>query len=265
MIYNDLLEYSKKQDIEKDKLDYLIKYKIKKEYKSLNILDKIRIKSYINRLKKEPVQYIVGNVDFYGFNFKVNKNTLIPRFETEELVYHVSEYIKNNFKTNINIVDIGTGTGCIGITIKKLFPDASMTLTDISKKALKIARKNSKGINLQILKGDMLKPIIDTHQKYDVIISNPPYISKKEKIMDIVKNNEPEIALYAKKDGIYYYEEILKQAKKVLNKKFLIAFEIGYKQDEKIKKIANKYLNNIKIEVIKDMSNKNRIILIYND
>ena len=158
-----------------------------------------------------PVQYIVGNVDFYGLNFKVNENVLIPRFETELLVEKTINYIKKYFKNNIDIVDLGTGSGCIAVTLSKKL-GVSVDAVDISDKALEVAKENNilNNANVNFYLGDMLKPL---NKKYDCIISNPPYISYDEEIMDIVKNNEPNIALYADNDGLYFYEEILKNCK----------------------------------------------------
>ena len=213
---------------------------IKKYYKG-------NIEEAIKQLEQGiPVQYIVGNVDFYGYEFKVNKNVLIPRFETEELVNRTIKYIKK-YITNPKIVDLGTGSGCI----------------DISEKALEVAKENNE-INdskVTFCKGNMLEPL---NKKYNIIISNPPYISRNEEIEDIVKNNEPELALYADNDGLYYYEQILKNSSKYLEDKFLIAFEIGYLQGEKIKELALKYLNNINVKIEKDLSEKDRYVFITN-
>lgn len=209
-----------------------------------------------------PVQYIVGSTNFYGYEIKVNENVLIPRFETEELVEKTIGYIKKLFNGKIQIVDLGTGSGCISIALKKEI-DASITAVDISKKALEVAKENAlkNDVSIEFLQGNMLEPL---NKRYDVIISNPPYIGETEEIMDIVKNNEPKEALYAPNDGLYFYEIILKDAHKYLKDKFLIAFEIGYKQADKIKKIVLKYFGNSKIIVEKDLQGRDRFIFIYN-
>ena len=213
----------------------------------------------IKRLENEPVQYIVGNVSFYGNIINVDKRVLIPRFETEELVEKTIEYIKKNNYTSI--VDIGTGSGCIAITLKKMFPNIKVDAVDISIDALSLAKINAKENNVSINfhNGNLLEPL---KEKYDIIISNPPYIAYDEEIMEIVKKNEPHIALYAPNNGLYYYEEIIKNAKKYLNENGLIAFEIGYNQAESIKKIASKYLDNYTFEVKKDMTGKDRMVFI---
>lgn len=226
---------------------------IKKYYKG-------NIEEAIKQLEQGiPVQYIVGNVDFYGYEFKVNKNVLIPRFETEELVNRTIKYIKQ-YIHNPKIVDLGTGSGCIAITLSKEL-DINVDAVDISDKALEVAKQNNinNNSNVTFYQGNMLEPL---NKKYNVIISNPPYISRNEEIEDIVKNNEPEIALYADNDGLYYYEEILKNAKNYLEEKYIIAFEIGYLQGNKIKELANKYLNNINISIEKDLSNRDRFVFI---
>lgn len=233
-------------------LEYLKKY-----YKG-NIDDAI---SLLN--KGVPVQYIVGNVDFYGYTFIVNKNVLIPRFETEELVSRTIDYIKKYFSNDLSVVDLGCGSGCISITLSKEL-GISVDAVDISSKAIDVAlencRLNNADVNFYL--GDMLEPL---NKKYDVIISNPPYISYDEDIMDIVKNNEPSIALYADNDGLYFYEKILMEASHYLNKKSMIAFEIGYMQGERVKEFAYKYFPNSKVNVVKDLSFRDRFVFIFNN
>ena len=221
------------------------------------------IASALERLEQgEPIQYIVGNVDFYHSNFKITKDVLIPRFETEELVDKTINYIKMYLKEPLNIVDLGTGSGCIAISIKKEI-NCNMDAVDISKQALKIARMNAKENNVDInfYCGSFLEPL---NKKYDVIISNPPYISYDEEIMDVVKNNEPALALYADNNGLACYEEILKNISKYLNDKSIIAFEIGYKQGDSIKALAQNYLPNARISIEKDLQCKDRFIFIFN-
>ncbi|HPF83358.1 MAG TPA: peptide chain release factor N(5)-glutamine methyltransferase [Bacilli bacterium] len=219
----------------------------------------------INKLKQGiPVQYIVGNVDFYGNIFEVNQNVLIPRFETEELVERTLNYISDYFNKNVNILDIGTGSGCIAITLKKQLENmANVDAIDISEDALEVAKKNSTVLNTKInfFHSNIFENVSN---KYDIIISNPPYISYDEEIMDIVKNNEPNLALYATNDGLYFYEQILKDASKYLNNRSIIAFEIGYTQGNKIKEIAKKYFPNSIVKLEKDLQNKDRFIFIFN-
>lgn len=220
----------------------------------------------IERLNKgEPVQYIVGDVEFYGNIIDVNPNVLIPRPETEELVEKTQNYINKIFESEkIDIIDVGTGSGCIPIALKKIFPNSNITAIDISKPALDVAIKNAQKNNVEIdfIQSNLFESV---NKKFNVIISNPPYIKENEEIMDIVKNNEPHIALYAPNNGLYYYQEILKNANKYLNEKYLIAFEIGETQGEEIIKIAKTYFPNSKIIKEKDLRKFDRFIFITNE
>lgn len=230
-------------------VDYLKKY-----------LDPSLLEDGLNKLKQGiPVQYIVGNVDFYNYNFIVNENVLIPRFETELLVEKTINYIKKYFDNAVEIVDLGTGSGCIAITLSKEL-NVSVDAVDISEQALEVAKqnniKNNSMVNFYL--GDMLKPL---NKKYDIIISNPPYIAYDEEIMDIVKNNEPHTALYADNEGLYYYEEIIKNCRNYIKDKALIAFEIGYKQASRIKDLALKHLP-CEVIIEKDYSGKDRFVFI---
>lgn len=233
-------------------IEYLKKY-----------LDKDKLEQGIKRLQNgEPVQYIVGNVDFYGYILDVNENVLIPRFETEELVFDTIKYINKYFNKKIDILDIGTGSGCIAITLSKKV-NANIDAIDISEKSLEIARKNSKKNKCRVnfFKSDMFSSV---NKKYDVIISNPPYIATNEKIMEIVKNNEPDIALYGGVDGLDFYRTILKESKKYLKEKSIISLEIGSNQAEKIKQLALNYFKSSKIILKNDYNNLNRYVYILN-
>lgn len=209
--------------------------------------------------KGKPVQYIVGNVDFFGINLKVNENVLIPRFETEELVDKVINYSKI-FNKKLKVVDIGTGSGAIAITLKKKL-NAELTATDISNEALEVAKENALINNVQIdfKLGNLLEPL---DEKYDILVSNPPYIAYDEEIMEIVKNNEPHLALYAANNGLYCYEEILKNVKNYLNEKALIVFEIGEKQGEALKELSLKYLG-VEAKIEKDLQGRDRFAFIF--
>lgn len=238
--------------------------------------DKEYLRKYLSKDKLEEglklleqglaPQYIIGNVDFYGNLVEVNKNVLIPRFETELLVEYTIKYIKDIFKEkeipHLNILDIGTGSGCIAITLKKEL-NSILTAIDISDEALKLAQKNAINnmVDIEFINSNIFSNIKD---KYDIIISNPPYIREDEEIESIVKNNEPHLALYAKEEGLYFYKNILKEVSNYLNKKFLIAFEIGCEQGNQVKALANKYLDNVEIIIKKDYSNKDRFVFILN-
>ncbi len=213
-------------------------------------------------IKGKPVQYLIGNVNFYGNKIFVNENVLIPRFETELLVEKSIKYIKKLFSHMVNILDIGTGSGCIAITLKKEI-NCDVVAVDISNGALNVARDNAKynNVDIKFINSDMLNNVDGI---FDVIISNPPYISYDEDIMDIVKDNEPNIALYASFNGLYYYREILSKCSKVLNSKFLICFEIGYNQGNSIMELVHKYLNDVNVMVEKDYNDRDRFVFIWN-
>ena len=234
-------------------IEYLNKY-----------LAEYKLEAGLKRLEKgEPVQYIVGNVDFYGLIFNVNPCVLMPRFETEELVSKTIDYIKKFFDYPINCVDLGTGSGCIAVTLKsKIGDNITMDAVDISSDALRVAKENASNNNVDITfyHGDMLEPL---DKKYDVIISNPPYIRKDEEIMNIVKNNEPSIALYADNEGLANYEKILSNASNYLKERSMIAFEIGWWQADRITEIAKNYFPNSMISVEKDMQERDRFIFIF--
>ena len=222
------------------------------------------IEEAIKRLDNgEPVQYIVGNVDFMGNIINVNSSVLIPRFETEELVSETIKRIKSSFNNKIDILDLCTGSGCIAISLNKEI-DSNIIATDISKDALEVAKNNSKlnNTNITFINTDLYKGI---DNKFDVIISNPPYISKDEEIMDIVYKNEPSIALYADNDGIEFYERILKDIKSILKDKYIIAFEIGMTQYERIKSLKELYLPESNIECKKDLQGRDRMVFITNN
>lgn len=210
-----------------------------------------------------PVQYIVGDVDFYKYNFIVNQNVLIPRFETEELVGNTIRYIKANFSGEVKIIDVGCGSGAIGITLAKELENAKVTCLDISDAALDVTRENAKRLNVSInvLKGNMLDYVND---KYDVVISNPPYIAINEEIEDIVKNNEPHLALYSGKDGMDSYRQIFSKIKNVINDKYLIALEIGCTQKDAVTNIIKKSLPDAVVTCVKDLSGRDRMIFVTN-
>ena len=210
----------------------------------------------------KPLQYIVGTAPFYDLTLKVNKDVLIPRFETEYLIEKTINYAKKYFSNKINILDIGTGSGAIAISLKKHL-DSNVTASDISAKALEIAKENAINNNAKItfIKSDIFENI---KGKFDIIISNPPYIAYDEEIEDIVKNNEPHIALYAKDNGLYFYKKIINQAKKYLNKKSILAFEIGMTQGHSLKEYASIYFKDSKIFVEKDLTGRDRYLFIIN-
>lgn len=225
-------------------------------------LDASMLETGLKRLEMgEPLQYIIGNVNFCGNTINVDSNVLIPRFETELLVDKTIKYIEKYFSNDIKILDIGTGSGAIAITLKKKL-NCLVDAVDISGNALEAARENASlnGVSINFSLSDMLENVIS---KYDVIISNPPYIAYDEEIEDIVRNNEPAIALFAENNGLEFYEKILSKASKNINDKALIAFEIGRSQGEAITEIAKEYFPSARVSVEKDYPGEDRFVFIF--
>lgn len=216
----------------------------------------------INRLKNgEPIQYIIGDVNFYGNTIKVDKNVLIPRFETELLVDKTIKKAKEIFPNKkIDIIDMGTGSGCIAVSLKKEL-NCLIDAIDISREALNVASSNAKinNVDINFINSDMTTY---RDKKYDLIISNPPYIRHDEEIMDIVKNHEPHIALYAEDNGIYFYKKIIDSIPYITKDKYLVCFEIGCTESQDIVDYIKKHLKDINISVEKDYNNLDRFIFI---
>ncbi len=238
----------------------------------MNKLDKeelIKLGKYNKKNLKKiqnnyPIQYIIGYVNFYGLKINVNKNVLIPRFETEYLVEKTLKYIKELNFNNPKILDLCTGTGAIGLTLKKELPSSNVTLSDISGKALKIAKKNKKELNLdvKIIKSDLFNKIND---KYDIIISNPPYVMTEEILPPNVLK-EPKIALYSGEKGLNHIEKIFKSINEHTNDKYLIALEINEKSEKELTKLIKKYFSkNINYKFEKDLAEKTRYLFIFNE
>jgi len=218
----------------------------------------------IERVKNgEPFQYVLGYANFIDQYFEVNPHVLIPRQETEELVIGAKLLIEKAFPTSINlsIADICTGSGCIGITLKKYFPSAVVYGTDIDNECLKVARRNAKMSEVIFLRGNLLDPLIQEGIKVDVIISNPPYIQNHEEIDEQVWKFEPHLALLAK-PSTFFYEEIIKKADEVLNENGLLLFEIGEDMEKPLAEIVDKYYPNAKVIFSKDIHNKLRFLYI---
>lgn len=228
------------------------------------IVDEKIVKDYQNKVlmlkDNVPIQYVIGNVNFYGNIFKVNKNVLIPRFETEELVENTIKLIKEYFDYPISIIDLGTGSGCIGLTLKKKLANVSLSLLDISNEALEVAKENTNNLNLDatFIQSDMWENV---HDKYDVIISNPPYIRNDEEIEDLVRDNEPHIALYGGRDGLDMYRKIRNGLLNHVQKRFLLALEIGDMQKEAVISLFSD-ISGVEIIAKKDLSGRDRMIFI---
>lgn len=212
----------------------------------------------------KPLQYVLGNVNFYGNNFYINENVLIPRFETEELVENVTEYAKKFFTEPVDLIDLGCGSGVIGLTLEKKISTNSVDLIDISEKALEVTNINCGKMNSKanLVLSDMFKNI---NKKYDIIVSNPPYIKTTEEIEKIVKDNEPHLALYAGVDGLDCYRKILNDITGHMKERCLIAFEIGMTQGAPLTALIKEKLPNDIVEIKKDLSGKDRMLFIFHN
>lgn len=220
----------------------------------------------IKRLESgEPLSHIIGYEYFYGYNIKVNSDVLIPRCETEELVGYILQDYDTYFKDqDIVVADIGTGSGAIAIALKKEEERMHLIATDISSAAIKVAYESASSNDAIICfcLGDMLEPLIDRNIKVDILISNPPYIPQAEKLEASVFDFEPHVALFGGADGCDYYRKIFKDAHKVLNEKAILAFEMGYQQKDTLVKLAKDTFEKCCVEVIKDMSGKDRMMFV---
>lgn len=209
-----------------------------------------------------PVQYIIGNVDFYNCEIMVNENVLIPRFETEYLVDKTIKYIKD-LKLSVNdILEIGTGSGCISIALRKNI-ESNIDAIDINDKALEIAKENAtkNDVIINFVKCDIHN--FNTNKKYDLIISNPPYVPFNSSYDEKIKY-EPQNAIFAEDNGLYFYKVIINKIRNNLKENYLIAFEIGDKEGNDIINIVKEQLPNAYIKLEKDYNNYERYIFISN-
>ena len=265
----------RRQDKEESLAKFLLMYMLdetseqfsNKLSEELSVEQENRYFDLINKNINEdtPLSHLVGFDYFYDRKFKVTRDVLSPRMETEELIYKVLEYIKKSKKDSFKILDLCTGSGIIAITLKKEIVEkyTEIVASDISEKALSIAieNANNNNANITFIKSDLFNNISG---KFDLIISNPPYISYKDKITikDSVLNYDPHLALFAEEDGIYFYRKIIENAVHYLSKDGVIFFEIGYDQKEKILELGKN--NNFIATVYKDINDRDRIAkLIY--
>lgn len=215
----------------------------------------------------EPIQYINGKENFFSRDFIVNENVLIPRYETEELVENILYKIDDYFDdySSIDLCDVGTGSGAIAITLALEEPKLNVVATDISEEALEVAKANASELDAQVTfyQGDMLEPLIDRQQKFDIFVSNPPYIPQDQEIESVVKDNEPHVALFGGNDGLYFYRKIFKDVRHVLKDRALLAFEMGFDQRELMSQTVEQYFPGIPYEIIKDINGKDRMLFIY--
>ena len=218
-------------------------------------------------LKNEPLAHILGYEWFYGYRFSVNEDVLIPRPETEELVANIlaeyDEYFQD--QADVTLVDVGTGSGAIAVSLKKEAEAMNVMGTDISEKAIAVACENARSNQAAVpfMVGDMLEPLIDRNLKVDILISNPPYIPIHEEMESSVVDYEPHVALFGGDDGLKIYRIIFENCRKVLKEKAMMAFEMGWNQKEAMIKLVQTYFPNDRYEIIKDMSGKDRMLFIY--
>lgn len=226
--------------------------------------EKDKIRKYIQKIGKEkfPLQYLLNEQQFYGRTFYVNKGVLIPRNDTEVLVEEVMKIVKKEHIENPKILDIGIGSGAIGITLALEMEKSKIMGVDISENAIEIANKNKELLNaknIKIIKSNLFENV--EYKEFDIIVSNPPYIDKEHvNIMSEDTMYEPIEAFFAENEGLYFYYEISRQGYSYIKKDGYLAFEIGCNQAESVKQIMieSGYSN---IEIIKDMSGLDRVIL----
>ena len=222
-------------------------------------------KGIVRLLDGEPLNYVLGYSYFYGYRFIVNPDVLIPRPETEELVGLILSQYDEFFKgEKIKVCDVGTGSGAIAIALKKEEVNLDVYASDISAEALQVAKINARNneCDIHFLEGSMLEPYIENDLKFDILVSNPPYIKSVEKVDAAVLDYEPHVALFGGEDGLKFYREIFRDANKILNKKSLAFFEMGYDQKETLSALAREYFEDVKIKVFKDINGKDRMLML---
>lgn len=221
----------------------------------------------IHRMERgEPLGYVLGYENFYGYDFIVNEDVLIPRPETEELTGQVLMLCDDVLETIEHpvVFDVATGSGAIGITLSLEEPRLDVCASDISQKALEVAFMNNEklGGRVVFVQGDMLQPFVDRNMHCDILVCNPPYIPEEEVLDHGVVDYEPNVALFGGQDGLYFYRSVFKNAHKVLNEKGIMAFEMGYDQGERLSALAKEYFPTADVQVIKDISQKDRILIV---
>lgn len=233
------------------------------------IQDAIRV-DYLEAIhemeKGKPLSYVLGYESFYGYDFIVNEDVLIPRPETEELVGLVLSLFDEHFSEceHVTVFDVATGSGAIGITLDLEEPRMDVIASDISSKAVDVALQNNEKLqgHVNFIIGNMLDPFIERDLHCDICVCNPPYIPSDEKMEHSVVDFEPHVALFGGKDGLKFYRDVFEKADQVLKEKAFMAFEIGYDQRESLSQLAREYFPDAKIEVHKDMSGKDRMLTI---
>ena len=223
----------------------------------------------IRRMEQgEPLGHVLGFEWFYGYRFKVNPDVLIPRPETEELVANILAAYDECFDgQDVDVIDVGTGSGAIAIALRKEEAHLQVTASDISEQAVAVARKNAadNAADVTFLTGDMLEPFIEAGIRCDILVSNPPYIPVHEQMEHSVVDFEPHVALFGGEDGLKFYREIFANAHRVIKEKAILAFEMGYDQGERLRALAKEHFPDARVEINKDLSGKNRMLFVYHN
>ena len=232
--------------------------KLDDEHKDVNVAKVL----FYHLAKKEPHElYLMMNEEVEP---ELEKAFLAGMEEYYQgILYRIDDYF-NDYK-EIHLCDVGTGSGAIAITLALEEPRLKVIATDISKEALVVAQDNAKtlGANVEFRNGDMLQPLLDTHEKVDIFVSNPPYIPNDQDIEAMVKDNEPHVALFGGNDGLYFYRKIFKEVKPLLNDRALLAFEMGFDQRELMETAIKEFFGDYPFEIIKDINGKDRMLFIY--
>jgi release factor glutamine methyltransferase len=225
-------------------------------------------RSKIERLiTQEPFAYVLGTQYFYGRDFNVDPRVLIPRPETEELVANLLADIDERYrdKSNLILADIGTGSGCLAISLKLEEPSMNVYAVDISGEAIDQAKENAQKFNadVEFFIGDLLEPLKQRNINVDILVCNPPYIPQEELLELSVKGFEPHVALFGGEDGLLFYKRVFQDADQLVNKGGMLGFEIGWNQAEELIRLAKEALPEDEIVIRKDMHGKDRMLMIY--
>lgn len=278
MTYQQFIRQKEKEAVEQDKeesavvllLEHICGLETNALYlKMFEEIDEDTVKRFdsvfeIYLYQNKPIQYLIGTSCFYGYDFKVNEHVLIPRYETEELVEHIlyryDEYFKGQ---KVDVCDLATGSGCIAVSLALEEKNMNVVATDISFEALEVAKENNEKFQAGVtfLQGDMLEPL--KGRKFDIFVSNPPYIPTEEDVMPLVKDNEPNLALFGGTDGMKFYRIILSGVRPLLKERAILAFEHGYDKKEEMLRLAETYFPHCRAEVLKDLEGKDRMTFIY--
>jgi len=249
--------------------NWLLEHFLSEKYLMLDFaVNDIRVKELFRSarriLAQEPIQYIIGYTEFSGLRFKVNRHVLIPRPETEILIDEVLAIINKQIDKNLLMLDLGTGSGNVAISLTKLYKNCKIVASDIDSNALKVANENAKihGVNDQIVfvASDLFKNLTCYQGSFDFIISNPPYVDFKSSINTQSLSFEPKIALDGGDAGLFFYKKIFQQAKQYMKPDGILAFEIGYNQQKEIAKLAKTNLFEL-IKISKDQNQIPRVLV----